>query len=495
VNRGITGGFAATIPAGTLALRAELSGRTAGNTQTPLGVLPTSQLDGYNGGFGASWAGERGFVGAAVRDYGIRYGVPGTFNGEVIPGGHEGGVEIELRRTALRMEGALFTGVAPFRSVKVDGNFVRFDQDEFELGGPSGPVVGTEYRQYTGTGNLIAPHEHEAGGLLVEGALGLWILGKDFSTAGSNTGSRPARQLALAGFIFEELNWPALHLEVGARYDWTRIDPLDTRPGTIGDVRTRDFGAVSASAAALYQMAPGWTAGVGLSRAFRTPSIEELFSNGPHLANYSFDIGNPDLGAEYGFGTDLFVRSSLPRINGELSVFRNAIRDYIYNAPTGGLDPRFGRFPVYQAEQSDAVLTGFEGRVQWEALQALVLDLSASYVRGTRRGDDGDVPLPMIPPLHGSVGARYDATSYFLGLSLEGAAQQSRTGEFESRSAGYSLLHSAGGIRWTAWGRLNTLTLQANNVLDTAWRDHLSRIKEVAPQPGRNLQLLYRVGF
>jgi iron complex outermembrane recepter protein len=42
---------------------------------------------------------------------------------------------------------------------------------------------------------------------------------------------------------------------------------------------------------------------------------------------------------------------------------------------------------------------------------------------------------------------------------------------------------------------MHTLTLQVENLTDAVWRDHLSRIKEVAPQPGRNVQLLYRVNF
>ena len=65
----------------------------------------------------------------------------------------------------------------------------------------------------------------------------------------------------------------------------------------------------------------------------------------------------------------------------------------------------------------------------------------------------------------------------------------------ECPTAGYSLVNASAGMRWTAWHRMHTLTLNVNNVLDTAWRDHLSRIKEVAPQPGRNIQLLYRVEF
>ncbi len=32
-------------------------------------------------------------------------------------------------------------------------------------------------------------------------------------------------------------------------------------------------------------------------------------------------------------------------------------------------------------------------------------------------------------------------------------------------------------------------------LLDAEWRDHLWRAKQVAPQPGRNVKLLYRVTY
>ena len=48
--------------------------------------------------------------------------------------------------------------------------------------------------------------------------------------------------------------------------------------------------------------------GASIARSFRTPAIEELYSNGPHLASHSYEIGNPDLEAETGLGFDLFVR-------------------------------------------------------------------------------------------------------------------------------------------------------------------------------------------
>jgi iron complex outermembrane receptor protein len=503
VNRGLTAGAVATAPVGPIAVRAELSGRTAGNTQTPLGELPTTYIDGYNAGAGASWVAPRGYLGVAGRSYAINYGVPGIFNGQVIPGAHEDGVEIDLRRSALRLEGALTGGVGPFESVEMDANYVRFDQEELELGGAEGPVVGTRFRQFTSTAEIVARHRHRAGGVRLRGAAGIWGLSKNFSVAGSRTGTAPADQVSVAGFAFEEFGLAPFRLQFGARYDWTRIAPLEEGNSDIGFVRTRDFGAFSGSAAALYELSPGWTTGVSVSRSFRTPAIEELFSDGPHLANYTYDIGNPELGAEHGLGADLFLRASLPRFTGEISGYRNAISDYIYYDPTGELDPRFDEFPVREASQVDAVLIGFESVAQWEVAPSWVLHGKAGYVRGSREGDDGDVPLPAIPPLHGGFGVRFDLPRYFAGASWEAAAEQNRVPPADPDAAvsdpfiqptdGHHLFNATAGLRWTLRGRFHTLTMQVDNVFDTAWKDHLSRIKPVAPQPGRNLRLLYRV--
>jgi iron complex outermembrane receptor protein len=501
VNRGLTAGGSMLMPAGPLAVRAELSGRTAADTRTPLGTLPSTELRGHNAGAGVSWAGGGGYAGVAGRDYALVYGVPGTFEGQTIPGAHEGGIEIDMRRSAARVEAGLRPGGSWLRAVDFDANYVRVDHRELEPGG----FLGTHFGQLMATGNLVARHAHTEGALPSEGAFGVWGMWRDFRAAGSSTGSHPAEQVALAGFAFEELGRGPLRLELGARYDWSRITPYELAAGHDHDghdhgaldddhdleVRARSFGAVSGSAAALWEAAEGWTLGASVARAFRTPSIEELYSNGPHLASYAFEIGNPELGPEYGLGTDVFVRFARPALNGEVSIFRNAIDDYIHYAPTGELDPRLHRYPVYQAQQGDALLQGAEGRVQWEALPGFVLDGNASYVRGERR--DTAVALPAIPPLSGGASVRYDASGWFVGGGVQAAAAQERTAEFETHTPGYALLNLNGGLRWSAWGQLHTLTLQVQNATDRVWWDHLSRIRAVAPQPGRNIQLLYRV--
>ena len=62
---------------------------------------------------------------------------------------------------------------------------------------------------------------------------------------------------------------------------------------------------------------------------------DELYSQGPHLASYTFEIGNPDLEAETGHGIDLFLRFDRPSLRGEVAGFWNRIDGYVYPRNTG----------------------------------------------------------------------------------------------------------------------------------------------------------------
>lgn len=510
VNGGAAAGGALLVPVGRFVLRGEASGRSAGDTSTPLGELDSSDLQAYGGSVGAALVAGWGHTGVALRLSDLDYGVPGQFAGELIPGAHPNGVEIQTRREVARFEAARHPGFGPLSSISLEANVVRYRHSEIEGVTSGQPIVGASFENVSGGADLLIQHQHAAGRVLTEGAFGISASGRELSTGGGFTGSRDARSQNLAAFLYEELQLDAVRLQLGGRYDLTRVTPLDRSPIRVGDdelaVRERTFGSVSASAAALVEPRSGFVLGASLARAFRTPSVEELFSDGPHLADYSYDIGNPELEPEIGIGGDLFLRVSLPRLQAEVSVFRNELRNYIYHAPTAQLDPRFNRFPLFLARGSDARFIGAEAGLQWEVLPSVVLDGSLSYVRATRL-EDGD-PLPAIPPLNGLLEARYERGVYYLTAEWEAAARQDRvprpfpspvdeesTIQPERPTAGYSLLNLGAGIRLGSGNRLHTLTLQVDNALDTVWRQHLSRIKEVAPQPGRNIQLMYRVQF
>ncbi len=510
--RGLSGGAVVRAPLGAgVALRTEASARRSGDVRTPLGTLESTQSEGLTMGSGVSWVPAWGSVGVAYRFYSLAHGLPGEFQGVAIPGAHESGAEAETTRHAARVELARRVRLGPFDAVEVEGNFVRYLHDEIELREDGSRTLGARFDQVVGGGTVTGRHRHEGVSLRTEGAVGVHGQYRDLITSGSFPGSRSATEVSLAVFGYEELTRDPFRLQVGLRYDWTRADPADRSDIVLGDrripVRARTFGDVSGSLSLLWESRPGIVVGGSLARAFRTPSIRELYSDGPHLADFSYDVGNPELGSETGLGADLFLRVSRPGVEMEVNAFRNALSGYIYHSPTGEPDPRFRRFPVFEARGEDAVFQGADGRLQWEALPGVVVDARAGYVRAHRTGS-ADEPLPAIPPLSGGIESRWERGSLTLTLGWEGGARQDRVpspipspideGEVlipERPTPGYGVVEAGAGYRWSGGGRLHSVHLGVENLFDREWRNHLSRIKDVAPEAGRNVRLLYRVTF
>ena len=88
---------------------------------------------------------------------------------------------------------------------------------------------------------------------------------------------------------------------------------------------------------------------------------------------------------------------------------------------------------------------------------------------------------------------RYGAGRRQAGAEVRWAGKATRLGDFEEPTAAYAVLNLDAGIQLMVGGRLHSITARVDNVFDTEYRNHLSRIKDLMPQPGRNFALLYRV--
>lgn len=510
-NDGFSGGGMLSIPLGSFSIRADASGRTAGNIRTPKGTLPSTEIDGYNASAGISRITDWGYIGTSYRQYELNYGVPGEFNGEVIPGAHTGGVEIEFMRRVGRLKAIHYDGIGWFSDIELDAHITHYNHLEIEgATGDGRPIIGAEFDQLSSAVSLVARHIHDNGDIRTEGAAGISFRYRDLLSVRGFTGTRSATETVASAYVYEEFLYRKLRFQAGLRYDWTQIEPYDTAPirsgGRLIPVTDRNFNALSGSLALLFDIRPGWKIGISTSRAFRTPAIEELYSDGPHLADFSFDIGNPELEAEIGTGVDLFLRGEATRLKTDLNFFYNYVSNFIYYEPTGEIDSRLRRYPVFQARSDNAVFYGAEGKVEWNIWDNIVLDGTVSYVHATRTFDND--PLPFIPPLNGNINIRYEGKKIFASIGYTGAASQNRVpsaipdplndGDMirpQSPTPSYSMFGAGVGYRWTRYKLLHTVTLQIENATDTVWRDHLSRVKDVAPQPGRNIRLSYQVLF
>ncbi len=148
---------------------------------------------------------------------------------------------------------------------------------------------------------------------------------------------------------------------------------------------------------------------------------------------------------------------------------------------------------LYQYVGEDALMYGIEGTLEWKLLESWTFLGSLSYVKGDLV--EQNFPIPRIPPLKGRTGVRFATGGFSLEGALRMASQQNRAGEFELPTNGYFVFDLMAQYYFSSFGLLHTLTFGIENAQNTIYRQHLNRVKEIMPEPGRNLKLLYRVFF
>jgi iron complex outermembrane recepter protein len=517
VNYGVGSAARVLAGAGSFVVQADGSARTGGDTRTPRGVvLPFTDLDGFDAGVGVSHVSGRGHIGAAVREYRTYYGVPSSFEGATLPGSHDGGVYVDVRRTSARFDAEWRPDDGWIEAVSAGGNAVRYEHFEFEQGG----FIGTRFGQLARSGEAVIrmrSGRHRA-------ALGTVVQWRDLRAAGSYTGTRPAVQNTTALFLVDEITVGSVTLLAGARADRISLTPLDsTETLLLRNIRSRAFTALTGAVGARAPLGRDWSLGVQLARAFRPPSIEELYSAGPHLASYAYEIGRPDLHAEHGLGLDAVLRWQGQRTRLELTGYAMRVADFITFAPqidsATGLpmrDPRLRRYVVYRPQQGDARLAGIEGRASFFPAPGWLIDVVGDLPRGSTAAGE---PLPSMPGGSARLEVRRIAGSWSAALHADRRFAQRRVpaappaaeatcdvaivdGEARALPAEFCpapatlLFGGSAALRLPASSRLpwNTaITLSTENAFDTRWRDPLWRAGLVAPQPGRNIRLAVQV--
>ncbi len=499
---------------GPVAARIEASGRIAGDLQTPVGTLNNTGINTYNAALGVGGGGEWGHAGGSYRFYTNEYGIPGHIahedeheegEEEEEHEAHEEGVTIEMHRHTLRFETELHRE-GSISSIKLTALGTDYGHTELENSGE----VGTQFEQRTAAVEASARVEDEDREM--SAAAGVRGQFRDLQTGGSLQ-TPSTRDYTLAGYAISEFGSGSTRFQAGARYDWARYAPQEQTFIRIGGemvpTRARSFGSFSGSVGMLHELTGRTRIGVNLTRSYRTPDTNELYSDGPHLAANSYDVGDPDIKQETGVGADVLLRRSGEHVRYEAAVFIMQLNDYIFpssrgRAELGGENER----PRFQYTNEDARFTGAEAQLNVRLGRHWSADASVSYVRAVFTAARDSIPVitptdtsfmaaskypPLIPPLNGHASLRYQSGRRSLGAAIKWAARATRLGDFETRTARYAILNLDAGIQLLAGGRLHSITARIDNVFDTEYRNHLSRIKELMAQPGRNFAVLYRV--
>ena len=479
VNSGLTGTTGFTFPMGDFAGNVEWNRRRASDIQTPVGVLENTDLSNVNFSGGASLIKPWGFIGASGSSYRSDYGIPGS------PEGHLSGVNIALDKQRYEGQMEYRFNTRMLEKVRLQTAYTRYQHQELESNG----TLGVEFGVLTYNVSAMAHVFNNA-------IMGIWGEYRDHATGGFYW-TPHTREFALAGFYLNQRNFGKLTLQGALRYDVRRAEPF--RPGAVvraGSVQRRDFNGASGATSGIYHWTDRLSTGATLMKTFRAPGIEELFSDGPHLAVYSYEVGNAELGPENGYGTELFVKYADDRFRLNLALFRNQIQNYLI--PTNSGEKEWGSGAagwlwIYQYMGHDVVMDGAEIQIGGEVTSQVHFQLNMSYIHGTIQTSGR--PLERIPPLNGKFVISYTPTPLHLHVASRFSGSQTRLGEFEAPTDGYLVYDIGGYLNFSWWQLENMVVFGVENLFDTTYREHLSRIKAVMPEPGRNVKLLYKLNF
>lgn len=484
VSTGASAALNVSIPIQQFVITTDFNGRLAGDTRTPLGRLSNSYFRTTNDAIGISMVKDWGYVGGSLGTYVSNYGIPPD------PNGHPEGVDIEMSKFQYVGKSEIILNNEFFRTLEFDLSLNNYNHKEIEASGDTGTEFGLVSTNFNG--NLT----HKKIGFLDEGKIGVSARTEDYAVAGAGT---PASNSYLVGvFVIEEKDLNYLHIEAGLRFDWVQNAPKeDDSDSRIGNIRTRSFSALSSSVSLIYSLSPSVTLGTTFLHSFRAPSLEELYSSGPHLASYSYEIGNPELDPERGLAKELFIRYKGNKSVVELTGFHNGFSNYLYAENTGRINSRFPNLLDYQFVGEKATMYGFEVSYEQQLIDHWMVKTSSSYTYAYRKSvtDSGRFPLEQIPPLKGTLGLTYSNKKLETGTRIRAAAEQNRTGEFETPTDGYVIADLFSQYRFSSQKLLHTISLNISNLLDDEYYNHLSRIKDFNPEAGRNVSLLYRVYF
>ncbi|MDT0595416.1 TonB-dependent receptor [Glaciecola petra] len=302
-----------------------------------------------------------------------------------------------------------------------------------------------------------------------------------------------------------------------------------------------DFTPVSLSAGLVWDIAKGYNLAASFVHAKRAPSSAELFSFGPHIGTQTYEIGSlyhieqvamseeapivefepnrPEL--ETSNNLDISWRKFGGDFGAVINVFYNQVDNYYYLADTG-LYAEFSHehedehdddhdeihedehdehedehgeegLPVFAYVAADTDLYGAEVQFTWQAMEGLTFTAQGDYIRA--KVSNGNENLPRIPPIKAIIGADYKTHNFTVSGQITRMFEQDRVAAFETTTDAYTLVDINASYFTKVKGIETELFLKGRNLSDEEARVHTSFLKNLAPLPGRAVEIGVRMSF
>lgn len=340
-------------------------------------------------------------------------------------------------------------------------------------------------------------------------------------------------------FVVAKVNLKSWMLDLGARYDYRGYDVSGRDNVNALYHATPRFQNVSATAGATVKLKNNQSLSFNLSSAWRPAHVAELYSFGTHQSaasieygllldsanNSVMDFSKANFNVEKALKWVNTYRYEKERLQFEASVYANLIYNYIYLRPGGITQTIRGPAPFYRYRQTDALFTGVDISLIWQATKRITITPKGSLLRAADITNNDY--LVFIPPNRFELDVRYEIPKWkkLAGIFIDSKARyvmrqfrapreitarqfieaeengtdplQGDHSNFDFMGAppGYFLWNMSVGMGVpTKKGRYE-FRVSAENMLNTSYREYTNRFRYFADDLGRNFIIAAKYVF
>ena len=487
-NKGLFSSYSFETPWGSNNIRFSTQARKTGNQITPIGELENTSVNNQEAFIGISRIGDNKRAVFSFERVLMDYGIPGS------PEGHINGVDLKLSKNTQELNYHQDIDFGGFETLNIDQNFIFYSHSEYESSSSS-PAVRLSQNILSLKSNLLGKTKE---------------LGSSFDyryfSAGGFYWTPNTSEMKMSVFGLQENEFLGFSTQLSFRAEQSFISPeVKTKFSNleVEDVVNKQFSFISFAGSVLKEW-QNWQWSNTIMRTGKTPDIESLYSDGPHLGSYSYEIGNPALTLEETYGFESSIEYQKEAYFFQFNTYYNQSPNYHQYLKKGaGYKPgadwiewgsgSTGWLYIYEMKNIKSELSG--GEIQ-AAYQGKNVDIEAdfSFVRGLDKTNKTN--LSFMPAdkfqLTLSTKENRDLTT---SVRFTRGFEQSRLGEFETTTPGYSLIDIYGSYSFGSSNGNHRLIFNVNNILDKEYYNHLSKIKTIMPDFGRRISLQYRYLF
>ncbi len=416
-------------------------------------------------------------AGVSVSRLESEYGIP-----------NEDAARIELKQTRFDFSGDIATPFSGIDKLKLRAGHNNYKHTEFEASGAAGTLFDNKAYEARVELHQTARDEQRR-------VFGVQFSKRDFSAIGEETIVPKTKTDAQGICLVQQMLLGQNKLDLGGRVEQETHKPEN---GLVA----RKFNLVSAGVSITTQLAPQTTLFAGVNYAERAPSIEELYSNGAHIATQSFDIGAPSLAKEQARSVEIGIARNVEGVgyaSWKINLFANQINNFVYRASEDlngdsiadvvddkGEISDEGEFLLLRTTQGRALFRGMEAEISFKPAPNLTLRAFTDTVRATISGDKNSGNLPRIAPTRIGASVQWLVGAATIGTTVTAVQRARSLAALETPTAGYTRVDADIAWRLDVGAKQQAIfSLSGKNLTNREIRNHTSFLKAYVPQTGR----------